>query len=85
MCLAVPALVKEIDAQLAVVDFGGVRRRVGVALVPGVKPGDYVLVHAGFAIQIVDTEEAERTLALIREVYAELADEQLGEEPGDVD
>ncbi len=78
MCLAIPAVVKEIDGDLAKVDFGGVRRRVGVALVPDVKLGDYVLVHAGFAIQIVDVEEAERTLELIREVYSDLAEEELG-------
>ena len=68
MCLAIPGRVLEIDAGLAKVDFGGVRRRIGVGLVPAVKPGDHVLVHAGFAIQIIDLEEAERQLALIREI-----------------
>jgi hydrogenase expression/formation protein HypC len=83
MCLAVPARVNEITGDTAQVDFGGVRRRIGVALVPGVEIGDYVLVHAGFAIQIVDVEEARRTLELIREVYADLAGEQLaGDQPG---
>lgn len=79
MCLAIPAVVREITGDIAKVDFGGVRRHINVSLIPGVAIGEYVLVHAGVAIQVVDVEEAERTLALIREVYADLADEQLGE------
>ena len=68
MCLAIPGCVMEIEADTARVDFGGVRRRIGIGLVPEVKLGDYVLVHAGFAIQIVDQEEAGRQLDLIRQL-----------------
>ena len=75
MCLAVPALVEELDGAFARVDFGGVHRRVGTALVPGVQPGDYVLVHAGMAIETIDLEEAQRTLALIREVFGDAVPE----------
>jgi len=81
MCLAIPGRILELDGVYAAVDFGGVRRRIGTALTPAAAVGDYVLVHAGMAIQIVDVAEAERTLELIREVYADLADEELGEEP----
>jgi hydrogenase expression/formation protein HypC len=65
MCLALPARVIELraDAQ-AVVDLGGVRKEISVALVPGCAIGDYVIVHVGFAIGRLDAEEAERTLAL---------------------
>ena len=80
MCLAIPGRILELDGAYARVDFGGVRRRIGTALTPDAAIGDYVLVHAGMAIQIVDVEEAERTLTLIREVYADLADEELGED-----
>jgi hydrogenase expression/formation protein HypC len=80
MCLAVPAEVVELQGNLALVDFGGVRRRIAVSLVPSVQLGDYVLVHAGMAIEIIDLEEAERTLALIREV---LQAEEAGRAPED--
>jgi hydrogenase expression/formation protein HypC len=67
MCLAVPARVIEVDGDLAKVDFGGVVREVNISLVD-VKVGDYVLVHAGYAIQVIDEREAEETLALWREI-----------------
>jgi hydrogenase expression/formation protein HypC len=83
MCLAIPGRILAQDGAFAVVDFGGVRRRIGTALTPEAAEGDYVLVHAGMAIQIIDLAEAERMLALIREAYAELADEELAiDEPG---
>jgi len=68
MCLAVPARVIEVNGDLAKVDFGGgVVREVNVSLVDA-KVGDYVLVHAGYAIQVIDEREAEETLALWREI-----------------
>lgn len=79
MCLAVPARVVEVQGQLATVDIIGNRRSIGVSLTPGVKPGDYVLVHAGFAIQIIGPAEAEETLALLAE-WAEL--EEAESRPG---
>lgn len=68
MCLAVPAKVKDIEKSSAVVDFGGVSRQISLGILSGVKKGDYVLVHAGFAIGKVDRVEAENTLNLLREL-----------------
>jgi hydrogenase expression/formation protein HypC len=70
MCLAIPARVVElsIDGESAVVDLGGVRKEVSVALVPEARVGDYVIVHVGHAIGRLDIAEAERTLALIAEM-----------------
>ncbi len=73
MCLATPALVIDRDGDFARVDFGGVRRRVCVALTPTAAPGQYVLVHAGMAIETIDEQEALRTLELIRDVYSDSA------------
>jgi hydrogenase expression/formation protein HypC len=68
MCLAIPAKVVTIDEDKARVDFGGgVLREVNVALV-SVKVGDYVLVHAGYAIQVLDEQEALETLRLWNEI-----------------
>ena len=68
MCLAVPAKVVEIKDQLASVEVQGVRRAASMMLLPEARVGDYVLVHAGFAMQIVDHEEAERIEALRAEM-----------------
>lgn len=70
MCLAIPAKVLSISGVNAKVDFGGnTIREVDVSLV-NVKVGDYVLVHAGYAIQVLSKEDAEETLKLWREVLA---------------
>ncbi len=76
MCLAIPAQVKELDEKLMMgtVDILGVTREVALDLVPKVKVGDYVLVHAGYGIQIVDEQFAQETLDLIRQ-FPELIDE----------
>ena len=68
MCLAVPAKVVEIKDQLAAVEVQGVHRAASLMLLPEAKPGDYVLVHAGFAMQIVEPDEAERIEALRAEM-----------------
>ena len=68
MCLAVPAKVVEIKDQLAAVELNGVRRAASLMLLPEAKLGDSVLVHAGFAMQIVEAEEAERIEALRAEM-----------------
>ena len=70
MCLAIPARVVELssDGDNAVVDLGGVRKEVSVALVPEARAGDYVIVHVGHAIGMLDIAEAERTLALLGEM-----------------
>jgi hydrogenase expression/formation protein HypC len=71
MCLALPArIVALADADQAVVDLGGVRKLISVALTPGARIGDYVIVHVGHAIGLLDAGEAERTLALFAEMAA---------------
>jgi hydrogenase expression/formation protein HypC len=74
MCLAIPALITSIDGQLAEVEIGSVRRKVSLALTPEAKVGDYAIVHTGFAISILDEQEAQETLELFAEM-AECADE----------
>ena len=71
MCLALPALVTELlpDDQ-AKVELGGVRQTISLALVSDVAPGDYVIVHVGFALTRLDPEEAASTLALFEQVAA---------------
>ncbi len=68
MCLAIPARVVEIkENDQAIVDLGGVRKDISLALVEGVAVGDYVIVHVGYALTLLDPEEAEKTLALMAE------------------
>lgn len=68
MCLAIPAKVVSVQGNVARVDFGGgIIREVDISLVE-VKPDDYVLVHAGYAIQVLSREEAEETLRLWSEL-----------------
>ncbi|HEY3318027.1 MAG TPA: HypC/HybG/HupF family hydrogenase formation chaperone [Coriobacteriia bacterium] len=69
MCLAIPARVKTINENnMAEVDIMGVSRHASLDLVPDAKEGDYVLVHAGFAIQVIDEEAAEENLRLLKEL-----------------
>ncbi|MGD0780860.1 MAG: HypC/HybG/HupF family hydrogenase formation chaperone [Dehalococcoidales bacterium] len=68
MCLAVPALIKSINGQQAVADIDGVTRDISLQLTPEAKVGDYVLLHTGYAISIIDADEAEETLKLLREM-----------------
>ena len=74
MCLAIPGRVLDVaedDGTLAGgVDFGGVRRRVCLDHVPDVRPGDYVLVHVGFALARIDEAEARRVFELLAELGA---------------
>jgi hydrogenase expression/formation protein HypC len=75
MCLALPARIVVLeDDEQATVDLGGVRKVVSVQLTPGVAVGDYVIVHVGHAIGVLDADEAERTLALFAEMARALAD-----------
>jgi len=76
MCLAIPTLIKSIDGQMAEVEIGGVRRQISLALTPEAQIGDYVIVHTGFAISVLDEQEAQETLAL----FAEMADLEANEE-----
>jgi hydrogenase expression/formation protein HypC len=68
MCLAVPGRILQIDGDTARVDFGGVTREANVTLVPEAAVDSYVLVHAGFAIQVLNEAEAEETLDLFRQL-----------------
>ena len=68
MCLAVPAKVQSVKKNTAMVDFGGVNRKISLGILTGVKKGDHVLVHAGFAIGKVKAKEAEDTFKALREL-----------------
>ena len=78
MCVAVPMKLTSLDGHKGVAEADGVEVSVNTMLLPDVKPGEYVIVHAGFAIQHLNIEEAERTLELIRE----LAEQEGSEEGG---
>lgn len=67
MCLAIPAKVVEVNGRTAIVDISGNRRSVDLSLVDEVQVGQYVLMHVGVALQVLDEEDALETLALIRE------------------
>ncbi len=67
MCLAIPMVLVERTEFDGVAEIDGVRRQISTMYVPDAKVGDYVLVHAGFAISQVDEEEAAKTLELLRE------------------
>jgi len=72
VCLAIPGKILEIQEQqqmrVARVQFGGIVRQVSLVFVPEAEPGDYVMVHVGFAISRVDSAEAERTYNTLREM-----------------
>jgi len=70
MCLAVPGKILDVSGsdttRMGTVGFGGIRKEASLAFVPEAKVGDYVLVHAGFAISVVDEDEAAQTLEDLR-------------------
>ena len=68
MCLAIPALIKSIDGYQAEADIDGVTRQVSLQLTPEARVDDYVLLHTGYAISVIDQAEAEETLKLLREI-----------------
>jgi hydrogenase expression/formation protein HypC len=70
MCVAVPALVVSLNDSEAEVDIEGVRRKTSIYLTPEAKVGDYVLMHAGFAIKVIDLQEARETINLLRQINA---------------
>ncbi len=70
MCVAVPALVVSLNGSEAEVDIEGVRRKTSIYLTPEAKVGDYVLMHAGFAIKVIDLQEARETIDLLRQINA---------------
>ena len=76
MCVAIPAKIQSIEGHMAEVEVGGISRTVSLQLTPEARKDDYVLVHAGFAIHVIDEQEARETLRLFKELGAL-------EEPGD--
>jgi len=75
MCLAIPALIKSIRNEEADIDMGGIMRRISLRLTPQAKVGDYVIVHTGYAINILDQHEARETLKLFEQL-AKAAEEE---------
>ncbi|MBL8232082.1 MAG: HypC/HybG/HupF family hydrogenase formation chaperone [Bryobacterales bacterium] len=84
MCLAIPGKVLNVDGDdpaflSGKVDFGGIRKEIRFAFTPEVRPGDYVLVHVGFALRVIDEVEAERNRATIAEMLEEFGTSLQGE------
>ena len=83
MCLGIPGKIIEIYEQeglkMGKVDFGGVVRETCLAYIPEAQVGDYTIVHVGFALNVIDEEEAQKTLELLDEIG--LLGEELGESP----
>lgn len=76
MCLAIPGQIIEKQDDSAVIDMMGIERTASLALTPSAQVGDWVLIHAGFAIEVIDAEEAAQTIDIVREL-GELAAEDL--------
>ena len=68
MCLAVPVKVVSIEGSEAEVEIGGVKRRVSITLTPEARVGDYVLLHTGYAINVINEAEARETLKILEEM-----------------
>ena len=68
MCLAIPAKIVEIKNDMATVDMEGTRREASLLLIENPAPGDYVMIHAGFAIHKIDESEAMESLKILREL-----------------
>jgi hydrogenase expression/formation protein HypC len=75
MCLAVPTRIVRIDGEGADAEIGGVVRRISLAFTPEARVGDYVLIHAGFAISLLDEESARESLRLLQEMGEDLLSE----------
>lgn len=71
MCLAIPVKVVKVKGNLAEVDMSGVKRQADIRFLEQIKPGDYILLHAGFAIEKIDEKEARETLKLLKDIYYE--------------
>jgi len=70
VCLAIPGLIKSINDKEAEVDIGGISRRISLELTPEAEVGDYVIVHTGYAINVLDQTAAQETLSLLEELAA---------------
>ena len=69
MCLAIPMKIKIIEGGFAIAEIAGLAKRINIEMLPSVRIGDYVIVHAGFAIQRIDRTAAEQTLKIINEIH----------------
>jgi len=69
MCLAIPLKIKKIDGDFAQVESAGLLRNVNIQMLKDLKVGDYVMVHAGFAIEKIDEKQAKKTLKIIDEIH----------------
>lgn len=67
MCYAIPGKIIKIDEDTAMIDYDGVKKKANISLVENLTEGDYVLVHAGFAIEKVDNKTAEESIEMIKE------------------
>jgi hydrogenase expression/formation protein HypC len=86
MCLAIPMRITALDGARATIAVEGLEQQCSVMLVPDASVGDYVLVHAGFAISVIDATEAQETYDLLREISAfDVEDDSAGPEDGRFD
>ena len=76
MCVAIPALIRSIDNDVAQVEIGGITQQANLQLCPQAKIGDYVIVHTGYAINILDQEGAKETLELFESIARVAAEEE---------
>jgi len=81
MCLAIPSKITKIENEMAVIDVDGVQRQASLLLLADAQVGDYVIVHAGFAIQKIDEASAQETLKLLKDAAAQY-EAQFGKTPG---
>jgi len=80
MCLAIPVKVEKVlDEDLAIVDLGGVKKQISIALIDDLKEGDYLILHVGYALCKIDPIEAQKTLALFNEMRVQSEAMQLGQ------
>lgn len=68
MCLAIPMKVEKIEGNYAIVSAGNIKRRVNISLIDDLKKGDYLIIHAGFAIEKLNKKEAEKTLKILKKL-----------------
>jgi hydrogenase expression/formation protein HypC len=80
MCLAIPSKITKIENEMAVIDVDGVQRQASLLLLSDAQVGDYVIVHAGFAIQKIDAAAAQETLKLLKDAAAHY-ESQFGKTP----
>lgn len=69
MCLAIPMKIKRLEGEMAQVEAGSLMRRINIQMISNIRIGDYVLVHAGFAIEKLDPKKAQETLRLLNEIH----------------